>query len=124
MKVITLPNGHSVTIAAYVMAWKQLLTKPDGSCVGRRVYNGWTWYPVTAGEILSQMSRGVHDRINRHLPDYHREPHTRHAETKLSKLVRIGLLKCECRWCGSPLSTYQRHQNRFCEASCRRSYHT
>jgi hypothetical protein len=132
MKTITLPNGNRVTLAAYVAAWKNMVAANRDAVVARKEYKGWQWFPVTAGEILSDISAGVHDRINRHLPWfqtlYKYNPDCPRRESrrrdKLHSLVARGLLKCECRWCGSALPHYETHQNRFCDASCRRSYNT
>lgn len=128
-KIITmgLPGGKQIRLSIYLSSWKKLLTLDPHTDIPN-----WNWYPVSAGRILYEISRGVHDRINQKLPWYSilyrynpdSEPHARRIRFKLDQLVARGLLKCECRWCGRPLNRYvsNRH-NRFCDASCRRSYY-
>ncbi len=58
-RVITLPGGRVVTIGEYVRSWRILKTLPPDREVAR-----WTWHPVSAGEILRDIRRGIHDRIN------------------------------------------------------------
>jgi len=62
-RTITLPNDRTVTLGTYVKAWRQLKRLPPQETV-----HGFSWYLQTAGQILREMRRGVHDRINRHLP--------------------------------------------------------
>lgn len=119
---IGLPDGRQIRLSTYVSSWQKLLMLDPS----REVAN-WTWFPVSAARILHEISHGVHDRINQHLPkfrsfdahgkDFHR------VQAKLTDLVRRGLLRCECSWCGQPLRSYQSHNNRFCDRSCRRSYY-
>lgn len=60
---ITIPSGKRVSIPAYCAAWKSLkAAHPDTEV------KGWNWYPTSPRDILAQISYGVHDRINKHLP--------------------------------------------------------
>lgn len=63
IRVITLPNGKSVSLGCYVKSWQKLLTLHPESTV-----TGWDHFSTRACEILQAISYGVHDRINRHLP--------------------------------------------------------
>lgn len=61
-RAITLPSGKRVSLGAYVAAWRKLKTiDPETEIMD------WDWFPVTARDVLRQISDGVHDRINRHL---------------------------------------------------------
>lgn len=64
-RVVTLPNGRQVTLATYTRAWRALRATGPGVEV-----RDWTWYPITAGEVLRSMQAGMNDRINRHMPHY------------------------------------------------------
>lgn len=59
---ISLYPGRSVTLASYLAAWREVKQSDPG-----RVYrNGpGSWAPMTAEEILREMRRGIHTRINR-----------------------------------------------------------
>lgn len=113
MKVITLPNGHAVSLRCYVDSWKILLTLPPSQQV-----TGWSWYPESAGEILRNISFGVHDRINQ------RGQLAQGKPTTVARLNRhlARTVQCECRWCGSPLLEYRPHHDRFCSPACRRDF--
>lgn len=67
IRLITLPSGRRVTIGEYVRSWKTLKTLPPNRLVDR-----WSHFPTPAGEILREISYGVHDRINKHLPWWNR----------------------------------------------------
>lgn len=67
MRVITKPNGHPVALGEYVRSWRALQSMPP-----RQLVANWTWDSVPAGEILADLSYGVQDRINRHLPWFRR----------------------------------------------------
>lgn len=67
IRVITIPCGRQVTLGEYVRSWKILKTLPPNRLVDR-----WSHFPTPAGEILREISYGVHDRINKHLPWWHR----------------------------------------------------
>ena len=62
---VKLPDGRDVTLREYVRSWRILKTLPPDREVAR-----FAWYPMQAAEILRELRRGMHDRINRHLPDY------------------------------------------------------
>ncbi len=57
---VRLPNGRRVELRAYVAAWRRLLSMDAGEMVA-----GWDYYPCAAGDVLREMRRGLHDRINR-----------------------------------------------------------
>lgn len=58
---ITLPNGQRVGLRTYCESWRALQNAPPGTLV-----RGWDHFPTCASDILSELRRGVHDRINRH----------------------------------------------------------
>jgi len=63
IRVVRLPGGRLVSLAAYVKAWKKAKTlDPDATI------KGWNWYPVTVREVLADMRRGMMDRINSGTP--------------------------------------------------------
>lgn len=118
MNTIGLPDGRHILIAEYVRSWRKLLTLPADRWVA-----GWSHFGITtAGEILADIRRGIHDRINRHLPWPHRDFDRMRIRRKLDKQVRRGRLTCQCRWCGQALPRYEHQENRFCEISCRRAH--
>lgn len=65
-KVVALGCGRRIGLGHYVKAWKACLALSAGTSVGR----GVSGYGDTAGEALAELRRGLHDRINRHLPWY------------------------------------------------------
>jgi hypothetical protein len=64
-RYITLPNGNTCSLPAYVKAWSTLKTAAP-----REQIKGWDHFPTEAGHILREIRYGVHDRINRHVPGY------------------------------------------------------
>ena len=65
--LITLPNGRDVTVGEYARSWRMLKTLPPDRLVER-----FSHFPETAAEILREIGRAVHDRINRHIPGFGR----------------------------------------------------
>ena len=68
MRYVTLGNGRKVSLGSYVAAWRRCLSMnaafqvaccPDG-------------YSGSAADALEQFRDGMHDRINKHLPNYGR----------------------------------------------------
>ena len=62
---IRLPSGIVLTLGQYVAAWRRALEAP-----GDEEFRRWDRFPETAERILAEIRRGVHARINRHLPWY------------------------------------------------------
>lgn len=60
IRVITLPNGRTVTLRTYVSSWRSLLACQPDEQVG-----GFFHHPSPAISILGEIRRGVHARINR-----------------------------------------------------------
>lgn len=114
-RAIGLPDGKRVTVGTYLDAWRKLKSLPPMETV-----KGWNWWSETAGQILHDISYGVQDRINIR-GGLRLEYRDNSARTEARRRQRV---KCECRWCGSPLPAYQPLHARFCEASCRRSYNS
>ena len=56
-----LPGGRRVGLGEYVRSWKILLSTPKDTMV-----SGFDWYPSKAEDVLRELRRGLHDRINRH----------------------------------------------------------
>lgn len=65
-RYIVLGCSRRIGLGAYVKAWKQCLALSAETWIGR----GVDGYGQNAGEALRDLRRGMHDRINRHLPDY------------------------------------------------------
>jgi len=64
-RYISLPNGRACGLPTYVKAWRTLkAARPDEQI------KGWDHFATEAAEILRDIRYGVHDRINRHIPDY------------------------------------------------------
>ena len=113
--VITKPNGHVVTIGEYVRSWKQLLTMPANAEV-----SDWEWYPVTVASILSDIRRGIFDRINQRgkIKVDWPEPCYARIHRELERRVAV-----DCRWCGTKM-IYRPVHDRFCCDSCRHDYNS
>ncbi len=114
-RTIGLPGGKSILLSTFLDSWRKLKALPPTAEV-----SGWTWYPMLAQDILHAISQGVLDRINlrsgarlQWRDNSHRIEATRRAR-----------VSCSCRWCGSPLPTYQYPHARFCDQSCRNSYNS
>jgi len=64
-RYITLPNGNRCGLPTYCKAWRTLKeAKPDEQI------KGWDHFATEASEILHDIRFGIHDRINRHVPEY------------------------------------------------------
>lgn len=114
-----LPGGRHIHLSTYVQSWKRLTTLDPQTSVGN-----WEWYPLPAGDILGRISRGVHDRINRHLPWFPQLARELDLHRILRKRFQQGRWKCECEWCGQSLAEFQPNKYlRFCDPSCRHSYY-
>ena len=114
LPVITLPTGRPGSIRAYVKAWKKLKSVDPETEFG-----GFDYFPLPAEEILAKFSQGTNDRVN-----IRGGIRTDWPELKHSRLLRHleRTVKCECRWCGTPLPGYQPKEQRFCSASCRHDH--
>jgi hypothetical protein len=86
-RVVYLPEGRTVTLGAYVAAWKQALTAPESATC----QNGFNWYPESRNEVLREFRRGLHDRINRRIPGFPGtlRPRTRPHGRKLEQQWQI-----------------------------------
>ena len=60
VQVIRLPSGRRVTMGQYLAAWRKLKATPPNLKL-----RDWDHYPTAASEIMAEIRRGVHDRINR-----------------------------------------------------------
>ena len=121
--LITLPNQRRVTLGEYVKSWRALKALPAHASV-----KGFDYCEKSAASILREISYGVNDRVNIRggcvppvLSAARESANLRRVREKLAATV-----KCECRWCGSPLDVYKPKEQRFCEGtgrnSCRASY--
>ncbi len=64
-RYITLPNGNRCGLPIYVKAWRTLkAARPDEQI------KGWGHFATDAKSILRDIRCGVHDRINKHIPNY------------------------------------------------------
>ena len=112
-RVVVLPCGKAVRLRVLLNAWRKLKSLPPNTSVP-----GWEWYPVTAAEVLHELSRAVLDRINlRSKARMSWRDNSRRIEA-----TRRARVQCFCRWCGSPLPSYQPQHARFCDKSCASSY--
>jgi hypothetical protein len=68
-RVVVLGDRRTVTLGAYLRAWRAVNAAPDA-----QVYRDslTTWWPVTAVDIRAQYRAGLAERINRALPWYGR----------------------------------------------------
>jgi len=65
LSAITLPNGRHCRLGVYLRAWRTLKTLPTAALV-----DGFTHGPVPPALVLAELQRGIHDRINRHVPGF------------------------------------------------------
>lgn len=61
-RYITLPNGKSVSLSTYVNAWRILKTLDPNTRTP-----GFSYSFDTASDVLREIRKGMHDRINQHL---------------------------------------------------------
>lgn len=113
-RVIGLPDGRQIRISIFLASWQRIKTLPPDATV-----NGWNWYPLTAREVLADISRGVLDRISLRSGE-RRDWRDNSARIEATRRARV---QCSCRWCGQPLAQYQQPHARFCDPSCYRSYY-
>ena len=66
-RYITLPNGRNWSLNTYAQAWRALLAADPVEQI-----RGFDYFPDSAGRILAKLRDGLHDRINRHIPNYGR----------------------------------------------------
>ena len=58
---ITIPSGKAVSLSNYAKAWRAVKAmKPDAIIRA----GDWQWFEVKARDVLRDMMRGLHDRIN------------------------------------------------------------
>jgi len=67
-RVVTLGSGKRLRLGQYVAGWKQLLNLPSGSTVRGNLTSWDDAEETSAATVLQQYRRGLHDRINRHIP--------------------------------------------------------
>jgi hypothetical protein len=65
-RVVYLPEGRTVTLHAYVAAWKTVLAAPEDATF----QNGFNWYPEPRKDVLREFRRGLNDRINRRIAGF------------------------------------------------------
>jgi hypothetical protein len=66
-RLVTLPNGRACSLRSYCAGWRKLKTLSPDTQIGN-----WDDFPIEAAGILRDLHRGMHDRINRHIPGYGR----------------------------------------------------
>jgi hypothetical protein len=64
-RAFILPNGRACGVQKYCDAWRTLKTMLPTDSV-----KGWDHFPEKVEVILREIRRGIHDRINRHMPGY------------------------------------------------------
>jgi hypothetical protein len=65
-RVVYLPENRTVTLGAYVAAWKIALAAPEDATFE----SGFNWYPESRAEVLREFRRGLNDRINRRIDGF------------------------------------------------------
>ena len=110
-RVITIPNGRQVTLAAYVEAIHTVKANPDAE------YKGWEWYAVKGRTVLHRFFDMVQDHCNRGLTI--REDRRLHKRW-LAAMQRTGR---SCKWCGQTF-TPETVNDRCCCPSCYRDYNS
>jgi hypothetical protein len=65
--VIRIPNGRTVTVPAYVAAFRAVRAADPNQRVSAR---SWDGFETRAGSVLRQMRNAMADRINGHIPGY------------------------------------------------------
>lgn len=58
-RVFITPEGRYVSVKVMAKALSAIKKNPEAD------YPGWNWYPTQGYEILREVRRGIHDRINR-----------------------------------------------------------
>lgn len=95
VRVIRLGSGRSVTLGAYVKAWRTVLAADPGATF-RGSPCGWHGAYETAGESLRQFRAGMVDRINRHLPGFGQgrkwDPEWQRAARDVSRRMRDRII--------------------------------
>jgi hypothetical protein len=66
IRYVTLGDGRKIGLGKYVAAWKQCLALPGNTPIGKGI-DGWG---QTAAQALSDLRKGMDDRINRRIPGY------------------------------------------------------
>jgi len=66
-RIITLGNGKQIGLGIYVEGWKSCRQAPHGTTYKHGLCG---WGSETRETILHQFARGLHDRINHHIPGY------------------------------------------------------
>lgn len=99
-RYIMLGCGRRIGLARYVEAWKACLALDPKTWIGR----GVDGLGQNAGEALRDLRRGLHDRINRHIPgfgqgrkwdsDYQR--HIGHIANRLNMRCIIWQVETRC----------------------------
>ncbi len=114
-EVFGIGAGRCVTVRQYVAAIKKVMGNRDA-----RFNTGLRgeWWPVTGEEIMREFMRYVHDAINLRGGMVTGKTPT---DAKLLKMKRAHIVS-KCKWCGRSLGSYKLEWQRFCDASCRRSY--
>ncbi len=65
MKTILLPSGRAVSLGEYVRSWRALREISPSASVRH-----WSHFDTDARDILREIHKGIHARINRHIPGY------------------------------------------------------
>lgn len=66
-RVVKLGNGKVITLATYVAGWRKV-KQDDPSTKYKHGLSGW--WSDSAQEILADYRKGLHERINRHIPEF------------------------------------------------------
>lgn len=67
-RYVTLADGRKIGLGSYVNAWQRCRELAPETHIGR----GISGRGETASEALYELRRGMHDRINRHIPGFGR----------------------------------------------------
>lgn len=70
-RYVTLGDGRAVGLGNYVKAWKTALSAPADARFKGKPSDPTGWMGgYDRAEVLREFRDGLHDRINRHIPDY------------------------------------------------------
>lgn len=68
MRYVTLPNGRKCGLGFYTKGWRELIAIVRDS--PEAPVNGFDHFSEAALRVLTEIRRGMHDRINRHIPGF------------------------------------------------------
>jgi hypothetical protein len=106
-QTIRLPNGRQCALRTYVHAWRKLKSMSPTAQVG-----GFDHFPEDASRILREIRLGLHDRINRHVPDYGkgRKWHHDWQRAAIQAAIAVNTPRLVVRWVPIDLMPRLKHR--------------